>query len=348
MRVLLFATDLDLGGAEVQVVRLAEGFHRRGHQVLVVTLIDPVALTEELDAANVPWASLGIRRGVPDPRAALRLRRHVRTFRPDVVHAHMVHANLLARLARLIVRMPRLITTAHNTVEGGRAIDIAYRVTDVLGDMTTNVSEAAVQAFVQRGATPANRIRFVPNGLDLGRWQLPRPPRDGPFRWLAAGRMTGDKDFMNLLEALELVPGESELLLAGDGPERPQLEARAGSRVRFLGRRRDMPELMASADAFVLPSRVEGLPMVLLEAAAAGLPAVATTVGGNAEVIAEGETGLLVPPRDPVSLAAALRRIEALPAAELQRMGDAARHLVAEAYSMEAVLDTWERMYAEN
>ena len=119
-------------------------------------------------------------------------------FRPDVIHSHMVHANLLSRLTRLLIPVPRLITTAHNTFEGGRLLDLGYRLTDRLTDLTTNVSEASTASFRQRGLVPSGRITTVANGLDrsvqAGSRQTRRAAqRAGPtgFTWLSVGRLNG-------------------------------------------------------------------------------------------------------------------------------------------------------------
>ena len=353
MRILLVVTDLDLGGAEAQVVALACGLARRGHEVQLASLIDPVARTGELDAAAVPWHSLGMRRGLPDPRAIMRLARLIRNFRPDVVHSHMVHANILSRLTRLVTRMPRLITTAHNTVEGGRLLDLAYRMTDGLADLTTNVSDASVQSFLQRRLSKAGRIRAVENGLDLQPFETARA--SGPekrdelgltgFTWLAIGRLVPDKDFANLLAAHKQLPAGTELLIAGSGPLEAELRALAGEGVRLLGRRSDIPQLLAAADALVLSSTVEGLPMVLLEAAAAHLPVVSTDVGGTAQIVSDGETGILVPASNTPALARAMLRLMEMPAAERQQLADRAAERVKERYGLQQVLDRWEHIY---
>ncbi len=355
MRILLVITDLDLGGAETQVVRLAAGFTGRGHEVQVVSMIDPVAWQDRLKAAGVKVHSLGMKRGSPDPRGILALARIVRAFRPDVVHAHMLHANLLARVTRTIVNMPVLITTAHNTREGGRAFDIAYRATDALTDLSTNVSSAAVEAYVKRSVAPRERIRLVPNGISMDDYGMNAAGRESVraelgwtgFVWLAIGRLTVEKDFANLLAAWKLPGPADQLAIVGSGPELGRLQELAQPSVTFLGRRMDVPRLLAAADGFVLPSRVEGLPMVLLEAAAARLPMVATDVGGNAEIVKDLMTGRLVPSRDPRALAEAMQWLQELAGDARRVLADSAFELVASTYGMESVIDLWEQTYAE-
>jgi len=353
VKILFVVTDLDLGGAEAQVVTLACGLKQRGHAVEVASLIDPLARTEDLDAAGVPWHSLGMARGRPDPQGIVRLRSIIRRFRPDAVHSHMVHANLLTRLTRLTVRLPRLITTAHSTHEGGRLLELAYRATDALTDLTTNVSDASVQAYLDRRVSAPGRIISVVNGLDFSPFLAAAERREelrarfgfSGFTWLAVARLTPEKDFPNAFRALEQLPPETQLLIAGGGPEQAALEAQAGPNVRFLGRRTDVPELLAAADGFVLPSQLEGLPMVLLEAAAAGLPVVSTDVGGVSEIVEDGQSGLLVPPGDSAALADAMLRLQTAPAAERARLAHNARTHALRNYELGRVLDRWEELY---
>ncbi|HKI56212.1 MAG TPA: glycosyltransferase [Trueperaceae bacterium] len=365
-RILIVSTVFGGGGAQEQVKLLIRAFSARGHRVLWASLQDAGPFQAEVAALGVPAVSLGMRRGRADPRGILRLARAVGRFRPDVVHSHMVHANLLARLTRPVAAMPVLVCTAHSLYEGARWRELAYRASDPLCDLTTNVSRAAVARFVRVGAAPARKIRYVPNGIDLGRFA----PRDeahrsharaplgvgGRFVWLAAGRLAPEKDYPTLLRAFARVrcqDPQASLLLAGEGPERSALErlrAELGlpaGRVRFLGARKDVPRLMLAADACVLSSAWEGLPMVLLEAGAAGLPIVATDVGGTGEIVDSGASGLLVPPHDADALAAAMRRLMTLPAAERAAWGATGRRHVAREYGLERVADGWLALYRD-
>lgn len=360
---LLFVVNaLGYGGAEVQVSHLGIGLRRRGWDVGVVTLTPPVALAERLTANGIDVYSLDMRRGFPNPLAIGRLRRIIRARRPWVVHSHIVHANLLARVTRPLARMPVLVCTAHSVIEGSRMLERAYRVTDRLADLTTNVSRAAVDRYIRVGAAPAGRIRFVPNGLDLSRFHPDPDARarirrelgvEDQFVWLAVGRFTEAKDYPNMLRAFaQLAQPRAVLLLVGRGEleqETREVAAQLGveDRVRFVGVRDDVPEVMNAADAYCLSSAWEGMPLVLQEASATCLPIAATDVGGNREVVADGRTGLLAPPGDSSALAEVMRRIASLPAEDRRRMGEAGREHVRSLYSLEAVLDQWESIYEE-
>jgi glycosyltransferase involved in cell wall biosynthesis len=357
---------LDVGGAEIQVVRLARAMRRREARVAVVSLLKPGPLAEPLREIGVDVFTLGMRAGVPNPLAILRLRRIMRRLRPHIVHSHIVHANLLSRITRLVAPMPVLICTAHNLVESGRILELCYRYTDGLADLTTNVSQLAVDRYVRVGAAPAQRIRFVPNGLELDAFQFDPSVRRqmrrelgfaDQFIWLAVGRFREQKDYPNLLRAFAELSSretsqESVLAIAGSGPREQEARNLTASlnltdRVHFLGLRSDIPQLMNMADAFVLSSAWEGMPLVLQEAGASALPIVATDVGGNREVTLDGISAFLVPPQDPLALADAMGKVVALSPADRQRMGQAGRDHIASNYDIERIVDLWESLYAE-
>lgn len=364
------STALTYGGAEQQVVALAAGFAERGWETRVVSMVTPDAHVERLEQAGVALHSLDMRPGVPDPRAVVRLAGWLRRWRPDVVHGHMLHANLLTRVTRPLAPTPVLVSTAHNTYEGRRRddrpgwVERAYRATDRLCDLTTNVSHVAVKRYIDVGAVPRERIRWVPNGIDTGQF---RPDPDARtrvraalglgdhFTLLAVGRFETQKDHSGMLRAFaEFVHHrpKSVLLLVGQGPlegaVREEIEALGlGKAVRLLGVRDDVPELMNAADTYVMSSRWEGLPIVLLEASAIGLPIVATTVGGNAEIVEDGVSGFLVPPGRPDELAQVLERLAGLSDGERAGLGTAGRARIQREYGIEHVLDVWNSIYGE-
>ncbi|MFN3326199.1 MAG: glycosyltransferase [Bryobacteraceae bacterium] len=355
-RLVMLTTNLAPGGAEAQVAQLARGFARRGFRTSVVSLLPPAAFADELKAAGVGVYSLDMRPGSPNPIGAVRLLAALRRLRPQVLHAHMFHANLMARLARIFCPVPAVISTAHSLIESSRRSEDArarerlYRLTDRLGDITVVVSKAGADRYARIGAAPSHRLRVIPNGVDTRLYHPPAAPRDSnDFVWLAAGRLMWKKDYPNLIDAFTRV-GRGSLWIAGSGPQEAelrQLATQSAARIRFLGQRSDLPALLHEADAFVLSSVVEGLPMVLLEAAASGLPCVTTGAGGASEVVLDGETGFVVPPGDAAALAAAMTRIMEMPAGQRLRLGEAARRHAVARFGIEAVLDQWELLYRE-
>lgn len=357
-------TSLAYGGAETQLVRLATLLKERGWEVRVVSMTPPKAYVEELEARGIPVSSLEITRKLPDPRPIFRLALLVWSWRPQIVHSFMVHANLLARLIRPLAPVPVLICGARNTNEGGRFREFLYRLTDPLCDLTTQVSRAGLERYVRVSAVPRRKIRYIPNGVDTRRFH-PDPETRSHYRmkhglqntfvWLAVGRFDIQKDYPNMLQAFALVARarpKTILIIVGDGPLRPAMEELAQNlgmkdRVRLLGISHDIPELMNMADGYVMSSAWEGMANVLLEAGASGLPVVVTDVGGNREVVRNGETGLLVPPKDHGALAWAMIRLMDLSEGERKQMGVAGRKHIEDSYSLDHVVDIWEALYQE-
>jgi glycosyltransferase involved in cell wall biosynthesis len=354
-----------MGGAEKQLVSAAQEIRGRGHEVLIVSLtrLGPMGL--EARNLGIPTESLDMPRGIPDPRGLVRLVRILRAWRPDVLHSHMVHANLMARVLRLFVPIPAMVSTIHNIYEGGRLRMVAYRLTNSLVDQITIVSEAAADRFVKDGIVPRALLKVVPNGVDTDlfrdvsegtRTSLRRSLRlDRQFVWLAVGRFEDQKDYPNMLRGFARVRErypDSVLLLAGGGSLQAVTEALAQSlglseSVRFLGFRPDVSKLMSAADGYVMSSAWEGMPVVLLEAAAAGLPMVATSVGGNHEVVRDGESGFLVPARDADALGQAMLRLMELPDMDRRTMGKRAREHVRAHYGLSRMVERWDEIYRE-
>jgi glycosyltransferase involved in cell wall biosynthesis len=360
-RVVLLTTNLARGGAEVQVAQLASSLHRRNWNVSVVSLLRPMALERELRAAGVPVWSLDAK---TSPLALGRLVSILNRLQPHIVHAHMFHANLAARAIRLVCPIPALISTIHSVAEssrrsaGIRGRDWLYRVSDWLSDQTVCVSAAAAERHVAARAVSLARLRIIPNGVDTVRFRpdgvrrVQTRTRLGlgeEFAWLAAGRLMWKKNYSLMLQAMA-EQRSGKLLIAGEGPEEPELRALAGKlgvHARFLGSREDIADLMNACDGFVLSSVVEGLPMVLLEAASSGLPQVATLVGGVDEAVVRGKTGYLVPPGDASALAAAMARLMELSLEARLGMAQAAREHALARFDLRAVTESWEQLYAE-
>ena len=358
-------TGLYYGGAENQLICLAIRLKARGWNVQVVSMTPPKAYLQELENARIPVSSLNIRGKYPDPRPIFRLARLIWTCRPQIVHGFMVHANLLARLMRLISPIPVLICSARSTDEGGHFREHLYHRTDFLCDLTTQVSRAGLERYVEVGAVPRKKICFIPNGVDTARFCPDSIARNllrkamglsAAFVWLAVGRFDVPKDYPNMLRAFAYVAKErpdAVLILVGDGLLRPTMERLAKNlsltdRVRFLGIRRDISEVMNAADSYIMSSAWEGMANVLLEASATGLPIVATDVGGNPEVVMDNVMGLLVPPKDSESLASAMLHLMSLSDEERRKMGEAGRQHTKANYSLDRVADMWETLYSEH
>jgi glycosyltransferase involved in cell wall biosynthesis len=277
----------------------------------------------------------------------------------------MIHANLMARVVRLVAPVPALVSTIHSINDGGRLRMAAYRLSNGLVDQMTIVSQAAADRFISERIIPKALLKVFPNSVDTERFRsLPPGTREsvrrslgiqGQFVWLAVGRFEVAKDHPNMLHAFASVRErypQALLLLVGRGSLQADAEALTGAlgltdSVRFLGVRRDVPEVMSAADGYVMSSAREGMPIVLLEAAAAGLPIVATRVGGNQEVVQDEESGFLVPPRDSEALGQAMLRLMGLSDAERRALGDRGSEYVRSHYGLSRTLERWEELYRE-
>jgi glycosyltransferase involved in cell wall biosynthesis len=358
MKVLLVVTGMSMGGAEKVVADLADAFVAGGDEVRLVYLKGPLQvrpLRAEVELTCLGMDSMkGVLAGISSFRKILR------EFKPDIVHSHMYHATMLARLMRLLVRFPHMISTSHSALDGGRVRVVAYRLTDWLTDISTNVSCEAVDAFVASGAVRADRMIAIHNGIDVDKFRASPAARESIRRtfavpddcrlFVAAGRLGWSKDYPNMFNALVRLPKDLDykLLIAGGGHLRSQLEKQVhdlglSSRVQFLGIRDDIAELMAAADVFVLSSVGEGFGLVVAEAMACECVVVATDSGGVREVL--GDPGFLVPSQDPDALAAAIMAAVSLSRVEAVELGKAARRRVVETYSFDRSIEKWRELY---
>lgn len=363
MNIVLLITGLGMGGAEKQVVDLADQFAAQNHNVLIIYLTgeatvlptNPSIRVIGMGMTKTPWSFLTTYR---------RIRSLIRTFNPDVLHSHMVHANILARLLRLSTKIPRLICTAHNTNEGGALRMLAYRLTDSLADISTNVSHEAVDAFIAKKAVRPNRMIPMVNGIDTKKFMFnsvererlraaENLPENAKFL-LCIGRLEEQKDYPTMLRAFQIVLQKHNALalwIVGVGELLPNLlrlteELGIQEKVKFLGLRHDIPELMSACDLFCLSSAYEGFGLVVAEAMSCERIMVATDCGGVKEVI--GECGILVPPNSPEILAQGIEQAIHLSSEEKYTIGHAARQRIIDNYSLDTVAQRWLSLYSND
>ena len=347
-----------IGGAEQQVIALAKALPRRGWRVSVVSLSGSGGAAQaELAEAGAGYLSLGMRKGLADPRGWLRFNQWLRRHKPDVVHAHLPHATWFARWSRLGAPIRVVVDTLHTASTGTAGRRIGYRCSGWLGDRVTAVSQAVASAHVAAGMVGPAGVVVLPNGVDTDTWRpspapppAPDLPQEDKFLWLASGRLDPVKDYPTLLRAMAGLPASARLVIAGAGPQLSDLQQLAirlglGNRVHFLGFEPLVRSWMQAADGFVLSSLWEGLPVGLLEAAACELPAVATDVPGTREAIAPLGSEWLTPVGDATALRAAMAALMLMPRDQRRAMGARARQTVIERFSLNAALDNWEALY---
>lgn len=324
--------------AEVDLAEWRPVLFHNGGEALRPLLDGALALGVEVEQVPVVRGAAGVFR---IPRFAHRLR----AYRPDIFHAHLPWPLACSGgiLAAALARVPVVVATAQLYVDVPESALLALqrRLVRPRVHRYFAVSQATAESLVRGEGVAPERVQVVRNGVRLSRTPPATSTRNGgrPVV-LTLARLDSQKGLDHLLDAAVHVPS-AEFVLAGDGPERAALEARAArlgitDRVRFLGFRRDVAELLATCDVFVLPSLYEGLPLALLEAMAAERPVVATAIPGVNEVMAHNETGYLVPPADPAALAAALRHV--LGDTDLaRRIASGARERVVASFSAESV-----------
>jgi glycosyltransferase involved in cell wall biosynthesis len=353
-----------------QLVRLRQ----QGHDVHVYCSAGP--WRDEIERAGVPVTHVPLARAVrplADLRALLALTAHFRRERFDLVHTHTPKANLLGRLAARAAGVPLVVGTEHglfyyNMRGAQRAF---YRWLARLGAWCSDVvffvsaEDVRVATTTDRVCPPSKAIHLAAGvGVDIERFrpsaELRRQTRtalsygDDDLVVGMVGRLTYEKGYAEFFQAASLLSPtlpQARFLVIGPSDavsqeEFERLVATLGlsSRVRFLGMRTDMPELYNAMDVVALPSHREGLPVTLMEAAACGLPAVATDIRGCREVIVAGQTGLLVPPRDAAALAAALERVLSDPVLRA-RLGQAARQRAEAVYDQRLAWTQVENAY---
>lgn len=360
MKILYIITGLGVGGAERQVLDLAERFHRQGHEVKICYLTGSALLRPQ--SSDIELIALDFEKSISGVIGGLfKLRGLIKDFAPDVVHANMVHANLVSRIIRPFCSIKKLVNTAHSTNEGGKVKMLAYRLTHSLADVTTNVTHEAVRVFEQKKACPVGEMLAIPNGVDTERFK-PDPVARAALRSsegldeqdeliLAVGRLVEAKDYQNLLHAFSILSEsrpKAKLWIVGDGPQNQFLADLSGSlgldhAVNFLGVRSDVDKIYNAADLYVLSSAWEGFGLVVAEFMATEKLVVATDCGGVKEVV--GGLGFLVPAKDSQRLAQSMCAALDLAPSEKNRMTSSARSRIIDHYSIHKIVEIWAGVY---
>lgn len=362
LRVLHIIDTLSVGGAEQLILSLAKHIDRRMVELHVcgLSVILGNALEGELTALGVPVTVVGAR-SFYDPRTTLQIMRYIRRHRIDVVHTHLTHADIVGRLAARLNGRP-VVSTFHNqpsnyTRERADLRWLEYFTARYLATHLIAVSSRIREMFIAEWKIPGDHISTIYNSVPMD--QLLPIPEPSPALITPdepvitnIGRLARQKGQRVLLEAAKIVvqryPG-ARFQIVGQGRLERALRDQAAelgitASITFLGMRRDVPEILAGSDLFVLSSLWEGMPLTVVEAMAAARPMVLTDVGANAELIAHGEQGLIVPPNDAQALADAI--IALLADGETRaRFGRVAREQVRWRFSMETYTRQHEALY---
>ena len=360
MRVLFCITRSDtIGGAHVHVADLAQWLIRGGHEVAVLAG-GAGPYREEIVARGVPYMqSRRLCRSIQphtDLAATLEIRSIVREFQPDVLALHSAKAGLIGRVAARGLGIP-IIYTAHGwpftegaSSRAARLYEWIERSAAPLADRIIAVSEYDRKLAISSGVASPEKVVTIRNGIPDSRLRANAGANSAPVRITMVARLDAQKDHATLFAALGgMIEANWALDLVGDGPDEGSLrrqcaELGISERVSFLGLRRDVATILAASHLFVLTSNWEGLPLSILEAMRAGLPVIATDVGGVSEVVVTGETGYLVPRRDVQRVSGHLRGLVSNPAERL-RLGLSGRQRFETAFRFDSMAEETLALY---
>ncbi len=352
-RILYCIDSLKMGGAERITAALMPFMTEI--EPIVCTLYDHESpLTERL--GDVQQIYLGASR-LADPGAIARYVKILRDEKIDLIHAQLIHGTVMSSIAGLATGIP-FVVTRHVveddlTTKKKRRMVRAEKLATRRAERIIYVSDAQRQRHLEEYDFDVNKTRVIYNGLDLSRFDKdanPAMPVDGsrPII-LMVGVVRPGKGHPVAIDAAKLVP-EADFLLVGDGDAdlfaQYQAQAKDLENVHFPGTRSDVPDLMLASDLVILPSDIEALPTVLIEAGAASKACVATRVGGIPEIVIDGESGILIEPRDPGALAKAIKELITSPE-KLASMGKRARQHIEEHFSLEGQSANLVELYEE-
>jgi glycosyltransferase involved in cell wall biosynthesis len=363
-KVVHFIDSLEFGGTEQALLNLLRGLDPERWQRILFCRSEPglARLLEGAHELGIPIRPMPRLVGKSVLTDLPQLVRVLRNERPHIFHAHLQWplASKYGLLAAALARVPGVVATSQLffVPEHLPFAQLQYRVMAASVDRFIAVSCEVAKRLQETVGIAPNKIRVVHNGIPPEPYRKRANPslraeltrgRAQPVVFTLA-RLDRQKGIGYLLEAAVLVP-DAVFVVAGDGPERESLQLKARelgveARVLFLGHRRDVPDLLACCDLFVLPSLFEGLPVSILEAMAAGKPVISSAIGGTNEAVIDGQTGLLVPPGNPAELARAVTCLLSNPTLAAQ-MAANARARVEQEFSAEMMVQRVDAIYEE-
>ncbi|MCC6166191.1 MAG: glycosyltransferase family 4 protein [Caldilineaceae bacterium] len=349
----------DIGGAQIHVRDLSTALRAAGHDAVVLAGANGV-LADDLDARGVPYFPLQhLAREVGllyDVRCFAELRKTLRKIQPDIISTHSTKAGFIGRIAGKTLGIPTLFTAHGWGFTEGRpplqafAFWVVERTTAAWAARIITVCESDRKAAVRVHVASRERLVTIHNAMPDVDATLRARPGNSPAQLVMVARLSHWKDQPALLHALAgLQDLDWQLEFIGDGPLRGQLEALTQSlglsaRVTFLGSRRDVPERLAAAQLFLLTSKWEGFPRSILEAMRAGLPVVASDVGGVQESVMDGVTGFVIPRGDAARLRECLCMLITSPELRV-RMGAAGRARYEEMFTFDRLVERTTQVY---
>lgn len=359
LRICFIITGLGGGGAEKQLCDLAEMMSNAGHIINIISISGNSKVIPKYIKGKI-FEMKTSKNIISIIKCTIDICRLINKLKPDIVHSHMYHANIISRFAALLTGKKKyLICTAHSKNEGGWLRMLSYRITDPLCCLTTNVSSEALDEFIKNGAFKDNKSKRVHNGIDETKFFSSKELRN-KYRTdfgcnenekliLTIGRLVEAKDHQNLLKALPLLHYKNyKLVIVGEGElyeETTSLikELNLQEKVFLAGYRNDIVGIINSCDLFVLSSRWEGFGLVVAEAMLCEKVVVATDSGGVREVVNDSKQ--LVPRANHISLAKNIDDMLSLSEDEIKELGRRNREYIKENFSLKKIAEEWENLY---
>lgn len=353
-----------IGGVQQQLLSLLKAYSRERFNPIFCCLGPKEEIGKEIEETKIEFIPLNkLRYNRFSLGIVLELYRLMKKKQIHVVRTHRYRSNLYGRLAAFLAGVPVIIASVHDNYRTDKRPKrrIMNRILSKITDKIVAVSEDVKEDIIRYDSINPSKIDVIPNGIDVERFNPEKNTTDIRKEFSLEdddivigfiGRIVPAKGLKYLLNALPYLKEEFKsikLLIVGEGSLVEELKERAKKNnifdnILFTGRRRDIPEILASINIFVMPSIAEGLPNALLEAMAMGKPIVTTEVGGIPEIVKNGFNGLLVPPRDTLSLSKAIKELisnDRLAA----KLGQAARDLVHDNLSIKAIAQKWQSLY---
>ena len=367
-KVFYLLDSLNVGGTETQAVELALRIPEAGYEVTLGCLRARGPLLERLQGSQVAVREFHPEGGIDSPAGfyqLLRLSWFLRRKKFDIVHTHDLWSNLIGVPAARLAGVRAIVSSRRDLANfdwyQSKRRGWLRRIQNLGGAVLANATPIRDALIAEDGFKP-EKLRVIHNGVDIDRFQTSGDERDQVFPGVGKGKLivlvgnmhTDVKGHPWLIASAPAVVHEfptARFVLAGDGEQRPRFEEQAAKlgleqNFLFLGRRTDIPKILACCDIAVLPSRAEGLPNAILEYMAAGLPTIASRVGGNAELIEDGVTGLLVPSEDSAALSDALLALLRDPGLA-RRMAQNGHEFTIRNFSFERLVREVDELYSE-
>lgn len=360
MKILYVVTILGIGGAEIVTVDIANQMAQKGYDVAILHLRKKNKQRERIDP-RITVVSLDMRKSIISfYQALVKAQKFIKSWKPDIIHAQMFHANIFCRILHCISNIPMLICTEHSTNIGGKYRMAVYNFTDFLADINTNVSESATQQFIKEKAFSKRKTLTVYNGIDLTRFTSNEIANEKirkqynisthDFVFINAARLTAAKDQRNLIDAfsyLKMKYRDIKLLIVGEGELYGELKdyinwKKLADNIILAGRHTNIEDFYNASDCFVLSSAWEGFGIVLAEAMACNLPVITTDAGGCDEVV--NNKDFVVPIRNSIALANKMEEIYLMTPEQRKQLGKLNREK-SKRFDLQTICNQWETIY---